>query len=65
MQRCCWSLRRQGRTVRIVRWLVATAPVPAPPRPHPHHLGQIYGVVGDLMRFHTQTHGIVMGGANR
>mmetsp|Transcript_13569 Transcript_13569/g.39288 ORF Transcript_13569/g.39288 Transcript_13569/m.39288 type:complete len:722 (-) Transcript_13569:290-2455(-) len=26
---------------------------------------QIYGVVRDLMRHHTQTHGLVMGGANR
>eukprot|EP00941_MAST-03F_sp_MAST-3F-sp1_P003832 g3832.t1 len=26
---------------------------------------QIYGVVQELMKFHTQTHGIVMGGANR
>lgn len=26
---------------------------------------QIYGVVRDLMKYHTQTHGLVMGGANR
>ena len=26
---------------------------------------QIYGVVRDLMKYHSQTHGIVMGGANR
>jgi ATP-dependent RNA helicase DDX18/HAS1 len=26
---------------------------------------QIYGVAHDLMRHHSQTHGIVMGGANR
>lgn len=26
---------------------------------------QIYGVAKDLMKFHRQTHGIVMGGANR
>ena len=26
---------------------------------------QIYGVAGDLMKYHSQTHGVVMGGANR
>lgn len=26
---------------------------------------QIYGVARDLMKFHSQTHGLVMGGANR
>jgi ATP-dependent RNA helicase DDX18/HAS1 len=26
---------------------------------------QIYGVVRDVMRHHSQTHGLVMGGANR
>jgi ATP-dependent RNA helicase DDX18/HAS1 len=26
---------------------------------------QIYGVARDLMKHHSQTHGIVMGGANR
>ena len=26
---------------------------------------QIYGVVEELMKFHTQTHGVVMGGSNR
>lgn len=26
---------------------------------------QIYGVAKDLMKYHTQTHGLVMGGANR
>lgn len=26
---------------------------------------QIYGVAKDLMKYHTQTHGLIMGGANR
>lgn len=26
---------------------------------------QIYGVVNDLMKHHSQTHGLIMGGANR
>ena len=26
---------------------------------------QTYGVVSELLQYHTQTHGIIMGGANR
>lgn len=30
-----------------------------------HKYHQIYGVARDLMKHHSQTHGVVMGGANR